>query len=328
MTAGTYFPEPTRIRHLTLATVLALLVGTMPHTVSAAAQPAQQTFASPTDAVETLVAAMRTENRKALIGILGPAARPLIWSGDRHADRQARAHFVRAYDAAHRLDRPTDTRAVLLIGPDAWAWPIPIVQDGTRWRFDTGAGTEEILARRIGRNELRAVQVCLAYVDAQREYAETPREADGLLKYAMKFRSDPGKKNGLYWPSPAGDVPSPLGPLVAQARADGPRHHHGAHGKPTPYHGYVYRILTAQGPDAPGGAYDYVVNGNLLGGFALVAFPARYGVSGIMTFLVNHEGIVYEKDLGPDTAMVTKAMQAYNPDSTWKKADTAIATAP
>jgi hypothetical protein len=307
------------IRQLALAAIAMLVLGAAPPPGTAPA--AQRTFASPAEAVEALVAAVKAEDRKALASILGPEGRPLIWSGDRNADRQARMHFIQAYDAAHRLDTPTGTRAVLLIGPDAWPLPIPIVKDGDAWRFDSAAGKEEILTRRIGRNELSAVQVCLAYVDAQREYAQTPREADGLLKYARQFRSDPGKKNGLYWPSPAGDVQSPLGPLVAQARAEGPRRHHGSRGTPTPYHGYVYRILTAQGPDAPGGAYDYLVNGQLLGGFALVAYPARYGVSGVMTFLVNHQGVVYEKDLGPDTATIGSAMQTYNPDPTWKKAE-------
>ncbi len=304
-------------RWLTLAAVGALCLRLVGAQAALAAPPAQRTFGSAEAAVQALVDATKAGDTRALAAILGPGSRPLIRSGDRAADQQARAHFVRAYAQAHRLERPTETRAVLLLGPDAWPLPIPLIKEGEAWRFDAAAGREEILARRIGRNELNAVQVCLAYVDAQREYARVPREGDGLLKYAKQFRSDPGKKNGLYWPTQAGDEPSPLGPLVAKARAEGAARGRSG-GKPTPYHGYFYRILTAQGPDAPGGAYEYVVEGKLLGGFALVAFPARYGVSGIMTFLVNHQGTVYEKDLGPDTGSLARAMQTYNPDATWR----------
>jgi hypothetical protein len=207
----------------------------------------------------------------------------------------------------------------LLIGQDGWPLPIPVVKEGDAWRFDTAAGKEEILNRRIGRNELNTIQVCLAYVDAQREYARAPREGDGLLTYAMKFRSDEGRHNGLYWPTKAGEELSSLGVLVANARAEGYARKT-SEAKPTPYHGYVYRILTAQGPDAPGGAHDYIVNGKMIGGFALVAYPVQYGDSGVMTFIVNHQGIVYEKDLGTDTEHIARAMQAYNPDNTWKQA--------
>ncbi len=316
-------PRRTLIRRLTLAATAMLLLGLASTPMAVAATPpVQRTFASPEEAVQALVVAVKAEDRKALAAILGSEGRPLIWSGDRAADQQARARFLQAYEQAHRLETPTDTRAVLLIGPDAWPLPIPVVKEGNAWRFDTAAGKEEILNRRIGRNELNAVQVCLAYVDAQREYARVPREGDGLLKYAMKFRSDPGKKNGLYWRTQEGDEPSPLGPLVANARAEGYARKTSS-GKPSPYHGYFYRILTAQGPDAPGGAYDYVVDGKMIGGFALVAYPARYGVSGVMTFTLNHQGVVYEKDLGPDTGSIVRAMQTYNPDDTWKKVEEA-----
>jgi hypothetical protein len=192
------------------------------------------------------------------------------------------------------------------------------VKEGETWRFDSAAGKEEILSRRIGQNELDTIQVCLAYVDAQREYTRVPREGDGLLTYAMKFRSDEGTKNGLYWPTKEGEALSPLGVLVANARAEG-YSRKASGGSPTPYHGYFYRILTAQGPDAPGGAYDYVVNGKMIGGFALVAHPAQYGASGVTTFIVNHEGVVYQKDLGRDTETIARTMETYNPDSTWKK---------
>jgi hypothetical protein len=307
-------------RWLTIAAMAMLLIGAAGAQAAGAASPAQRTFASPEEAVQALVAAVKVADTKALAAILGPESGPLIRSGDKVADKQARERFVHAYEQANKLEQPTGTRAVLVIGQDEWPLPIPVVKEGDTWRFDTAAGKQEILNRRIGRNELNTMQVCLAYVDAQREYARVPREGDGLLKYAMKFRSDKAKKNGLYWRTQEGDVPSPLGPLVANARAEGyPSKRSG--GKPTPYHGYLYRILTAQGPDAPGGAFDYVVDGKMIGGFALVAFPARYGISGVMTFLVNHQGVVYEKNLGLDTGNIARAMQTYNPDDTWKKVE-------
>ncbi|MFI5338849.1 MAG: DUF2950 domain-containing protein [Candidatus Methylomirabilales bacterium] len=312
---------------LTIAAVATLLIGAAGAVATVAASPAQRTFASPEEAVQALVAAVKAGDTKALAAILGPESRPLVRSGDKVADRQARERFLHAYERANKLEQPTGTRAVLIIGQDEWPMPIPVVKEGDAWRFDTAAGKEEILNRRIGRNELNTIQVCLAYVDAQREYARVPREGDGLLKYAMKFRSDKTKKDGLYWRTQEGDVPSPLGVLVANARAEGYSRKRSG-GKPTPYHGYFYRILTAQGPDAPGGAFDYVVDGKMIGGFALVAFPARYGVSGVMTFLVNHQGVVYEKDLGPDTGNTARAMQTYNPNDTWKKVEESPPRAP
>lgn len=310
----------TLTRWLTIAAMVMLLIGAASSQAAVAASSAQRTFASPEEAVQALVAAMKAEDRKALAAILGPESRPLIRSGDKVADKRARERFVYAYEQANKLEKPTGTRAVLVIGQDEWPLPIPVVKEGDTWRFDTAAGKQEILNRRIGRNELNTLQVCLAYVDAQREYARVPREGDGLLKYAMKFRSDKGKKNGLYWRTQEGDVPSPLGPLVANARAEGYSRKRSG-GKPTPYHGYLYRILTSQGPEAPDGAFDYVVDGKMIGGFALVAFPAQYGVSGVMTFTVNHQGVVYEKDLGPDTGNIARAMQTYNPDEIWKKVE-------
>lgn len=312
----------TLTRRLTIAAVATLLIGAAGSQAAVPASPAQRTFASPEEAVQALVEAVKAGDTKALAAILGPESRPLIRSGDKVANKQARERFVRAFEQSNTLEKPTDTRAVLLIGQDEWRLPIPVVKEGDAWRFDTAAGKEEILNRRIGRNELNTVQVCLAYVDAQREYARVPREGDGLLKYAMKFRSDEGKQNGLYWRAMEGEVPSPLGVLVANARAEGYSRKTSG-GKPAPYHGYLYRILTAQGPGAPGGAYDYVVNGKMIGGFALVAYPARYGVSGVMTFIVNHQGVVYEKDLGTDTEQIARAMQTYNPDDTWKTVEEA-----
>lgn len=313
--------RPTLIQRFTIAVVVALLIGAAQSQDAVAAAPRQKTFTSPGEAVQSLVKAVKTGNLKALAAILGPEGRPLLASGDAVADAQDREHFIRAYEQSHKLEHPTETKGVVVIGQDEWPLPIPVVKEGDRWRFDTAVGKEEILNRRIGRNELRTMQVCLAYVDAQREYARVAREGDGLLTYAMKFRSDEGKRNGLYWPTKKGEGLSPLGVLVANARAEG-YSRKTSESKPSPYHGYVYRILTAQGPDAPGGAYDYAVNGKMIGGFALVAYPAQYGASGVMTFLVNHQGVIHEKDLGPDTEHLARAMQTYNPDQTWKQAGT------
>ena len=289
-----------------LAIMLALQCATF-------AAPAQKTFASLDEAVNTLVAALRAADRKALVEILGPQGNPLVWSGDDVADRAAFQRFTAEYDRAHRLEGG-DGKVVLYVGADDFPFPIPLVPDGPRWLWDTDAGDDELLNRRIGENELSTIQVCLAYVDAQREYYS---RGQGLLEYAQRLDSTKGKHDGLYWETRPGELDSPLGPLVARARAAGyplppPR-------GPAPYHGYFYRILLAQGPDAPGGAYDFVVQGHMIGGFALVAYPASYGVSGIMTFIVNHDGQVYEKDLGPDTETLAPAIRRYSPDRTWKR---------
>ncbi|HEY7676275.1 MAG TPA: DUF2950 domain-containing protein [Candidatus Methylomirabilis sp.] len=320
MVASHRHARPTLARRLATAACAGLLIAAAGPLAVAAAGPDQRMFASPEEAVKALVEAAKAGDMQALAAILGPESGPLISSGDAVADKQARQRFVQTYERSNTLERPTDAKAVLVIGQDAWPMPIPMVKEGDTWRFDTAAGKEEILNRRIGRNELSAIQVCLAYVDAQREYARVPREADGLLKYAMQFHSDRGKKDGLYWPSKEGEVESPLGVLVANARAEG-YSRRASGGKPTPYHGYFYRILTAQGPDAPGGAQDYAVDGKMIGGFALVAHPAQYGVSGVMTFIVNHQGSVYQKDLGKDTDQTARAMKTYNPDTTWKKVE-------
>ncbi|HEY2994544.1 MAG TPA: DUF2950 domain-containing protein [Methylomirabilota bacterium] len=276
-------------------------------------------FVSAEDATEALVTALRAGDTKTVVGVLGSSARTLISSGDAVSDRQTREKFLQAYDAAHRLI-PYGSRTVLEVGSDNWPFPIPIVKTrDERWYFDTRQGRDEILARRIGRNELFTMQTCLAYVDAQREYYAEDRNGDGVLQYARQFASTPGKRDGLYWPTGPGEPPSPLGDLVVRARAEGYRRD--ASGGPTAFHGYLYRILTAQGPAAPDGAYDYIVAGRMIGGFALVAFPAQYGASGVMTFIVNHDGVVHEKDLGPKTRDLARAMKKFDPDSTWKKAE-------
>jgi len=279
------------------------------------AEANERRFTSPEAAATALVDALRSGDQKALLAILGPEAGALTSSGDAVADRGIRERFVAAYDRAHRLEGGGG-KVTLYVGEDDFPLPIPLVPDRDVWRFDTHAGKQEILNRRIGQNELNTIQTCLAYVDAQLEYYAEDRNADGLREYAQRFASTPGKRDGLYWETKAGERPSPLGPLVVAARGEGYKLREKP---PMPYHGYYYRILTAQGPAAADGAYDYLAHGRMIGGFALVAFPAQYGVSGVMTFLVNHEGVVYQKDLGPDTAALARAMKTFDPDTTWKK---------
>ena len=229
------------------------------------------------------------------------------------ADASARNRVIEAYDAKHLLVMEGTDKAVLIIGQEDWPFPIPLVRKDSTWRFDTAAGREEILYRRIGRNELNAIETCLAYVDAQQEYAEQGVAGNGV--YAQRIASRPGKKDGLYWPAQSSADESPLGELAASAAAEGYR----AGQQRAPYHGYYYKVLTRQGPNASGGALDYVVRGRMIGGFALVAYPAEYMNSGVMTFLVNHQGNVYEKDLGPNTARIAAGMTAFNPDNTWRR---------
>jgi len=279
----------------------------------------QRTFGSPEEAVKAFVEALKSNDVKALEAIFGPESRDLLWSGDPVADHSGRERFLGLYEQKHRLEA-TEAKAVMNLGNEDWPFAVPIVKKGGLWYFDTKQGKEEILARRIGQNELSAIKACLAYVDAQREYALNDRDGDGLLEYARKFRSDQGKKNGLYWEVKAGEGQSPLGPLLAAAQEKG-YSAKAAGGKPAPYYGYYYRILTAQGKNAPGGAYDYLVRGNMIGGFALMAYPAKYASSGVMTFIVNHDGVVYQKDLGRNTEKTAQAMKLFDPDSTWKKVE-------
>lgn len=298
------------------ALALAIAFSGISATVSpAAADAAQATFATPEQAVSALVGAARAGNTGALLTILGPGSDKVLSSGDKVADTQARRKFVAEYDTAHRTDSEGDDRRVLSVGKDDWSFPFPLVKRGKAWSFDAQAGAQEILQRRIGANELDAIEVCRAYVDAQRQYAEKDRNNDGVLEYARKFLSSPGKRDGLYWPTSPDEEESPIGPLMVHAQAQGYSTKSG--GARSPYHGYYYRILTRQGEAAKGGAYDYIVNGRMIGGFALVAFPARYGVSGIMTFIINHDDVVYQKDLGPETAEMAK-MTSFNPDPSWK----------
>jgi hypothetical protein len=229
--------------------------------------------------------------------------------------RERRAEFVRLYDEKNRLETVGEKKVIVHVGNKDWPFPIPIVKAGERWRFDTKKGKEEILNRRVGENELEAIQTCLAIVDAQREYAAMDRDGDGLLEYARKFESAPGRHDGLYWAASPDEKPSPLGPLVAKARSEGYRKGE----KPVPYNGYFFRILTEQGKGAKGGAYSYLVKDRMVGGFAVVAYPATYAVSGVKTFIANHEGIVYQKDLGSKTGQIGRDMTLLGPDKSWSK---------
>ncbi|MFZ3357870.1 MAG: DUF2950 domain-containing protein [Xanthobacteraceae bacterium] len=284
---------------------------------------AQQDYKTPQDAVDALVATARNADQKAALVVLGHGGEDIISSGDKVSDDAARERFVTSYDAKHSITTEGDSKAILVIGDNDYPFPIPIARNknGT-WSFDTEAGRREILYRRIGHNELDAIQTCLAYVDAQNEYASKDRTGAGTGVYAEHFVSTPGKKDGLYWPSAQGEEESPLGELFAAASRQGYRTAEGR----SPYHGYYYKILTKQGPAAAGGAADYVVNGNMIGGFALVTYPAEYRNSGVMTFVVNYAGTVFQKDLGHDTADIAANMTSFNPDQTWKKVDvTAVA---
>ncbi len=276
----------------------------------------QKTFATPEDAVKALVDTGKNKDMDELLAIFGPGGKDVLFSGDEVADKQGREAFKKAYDEKNNLVVEGD-KAILVIGKDDWPFPIPIVKKGGVWYFDTEKGKEEILDRRIGKNELNTIQTCLAIVDAQHEYAMEDRADDGPREYAQKFISDPGKKNGLYWKTKEDEKPSPLGPLVVHAIDKG--YSKKKADEPIPYNGYYYRTLKAQGKHATDGAYDYVVHGRMIGGFAVVTYPATYGNSGVMTFIVNQDGVVYQKDLGKNTEKTAKAMKTYDPDSTWKK---------
>ncbi len=285
-----------------------------------AADAKQKSFKSPEEAVKALVGAAKENDTKQLLAILGPAGKELIFSGDKVADQAGRDRFVKAYEEMNKLVNENDQKMILHVGSGNWPYPVPVVKKGETWFFDTEAGKEEILNRRIGRNELNAIQVCLAYVDAQREYILKDRDEDKLLEYAQKFVSKKGQKNGLYWEAKEGEEQSPLGPLMAKAGAEGYTWAR-PFGKRNAYHGYHYKILKSQGKNARGGEYDYVVNGKMIGGFGLVAYPDEYGNSGVMSFIVNQDGVVYEKDLGKDTEKIARAMEKFDPDKTWKKGE-------
>jgi hypothetical protein len=288
--------------------------------IAFAADGKQKSFKSPEEAVEALIDAVKRNDAKELLAIFGPAGKEVIFSGDEVADKTGRDRFAISYEEMNKLVNEYDKKVILHVGNEEWPFPIPIIKKGEHWFFDTKAGKEEILNRRIGRNELNAIQVCLAYVDAQREYVLKKRDGDKLREYAQKFVSEKGKKNGLYWEAKEGEEQSPLGPLVAKAAKEGYTGKKSGDKRP-PYHGYHYRILKAQGKNAPGGEYDYIIKEKMIGGFALVAYPAEYGDSGVMTFIVNQDGVAYEKDLGKDTEKIATAMKKFDPDKTWKKVE-------
>ena len=280
------------------------------------ASQAQQAYPTPEDAVASLAAAVKSGTKTAILKVLGNSAEDVVESGDEVADAETRQRFLSAYDARHSIKAEGNKKAVLILGADDFPFPIPLVNSKSGWEFDTDQGRIEILYRRIGRNELDAIQTCLAFVDAENEYADKDR-GDGAGVYAQRIVSTPGKKDGLFWRDDRD--PSPLGELAAQASAEGYK----VDGQGAPYHGYYFRILKGQGSDASGGAFNYVVKGKMIGGFALIAYPAEYGNSGVTTFLVNHAGTVYQKDLGNRTEAIARRVTLFDPDQTWKKVDVA-----
>ena len=296
------------LRRLALALLLAA-------PLAAAAVP-QETFATPEAAVDALMAALTADSDSALVAIFGEEHKDLVINSDHAAASANRAKILAAMQTLHVLQEPSQDRRVLLIGDEAWPVPIPIVRAGDRWRFATEEGADELVNRRIGGNERNAIYALRAYIDAQRAYAARDRDGDGVLQYAQKLASTPGKHDGLYWPADAaqGEEASPFGPLIAESAA-----YFKGHAAGDPYRGYHFRILTRQGKNAPGGAYNYVINGRMIAGFAMVAYPAEYGRSGVMTFIVSHNGKVYEKDLGKDSAVSGAKTSTFDPGAGWKE---------
>jgi hypothetical protein len=278
-------------------------------------KPVEQTFPTPDDAVVALVDAVKANDLAKIDAILGPNARSAIASGDDVADRYGRDLFMAAYFQQASLSGD-ETSKTLLVGSEEWPFPIPVVKAKSGWHFDTAAGIDELRFRRIGRNELSTIDFCLSYQAAQKEYAEKPHDGNPAGTYAEKFASAPGKQDGLYWAVKEGEDPSPLGDLAAEAAAEG---YTRSDNQPTPFRGYYFRILTAQGANATGGARNFIENGLMRRGFALVAFPAEYDKSGVMTFAVNQDGVVYEKDLGSETSKIAAEIKEFNPDSSWEK---------
>jgi hypothetical protein len=301
------------------ALAIALLVaatplGNMAHAAPSVAQPS---FATPEEAGKALADALRAKDFNALVAVVGPKSRSWLSSGDEVADRQVKERFLTSYDRKHTISESSAGKAFLLVGEDDWSFPAPLVKKANGWVFDSAAGREESFNRRVGANELGAIQTLLATVDAQREYAVGDLDGNGFNDYAQRFLSTPGKRDGLFWPVSANEPLSPLGPLVGEAARKG--YGKKSDGKPAPYHGYHFRMLTGQGKSAAGGAYSYLVNGKMIGGFAAVAYPAKYGVSGVMTFVVSHDATVYQKNLGKNTQATAVKMRSFSPDSSWTK---------
>ena len=314
------------LRHACL--VMALATSVLASAICVSGQTAQ-TFASPDDAVKGLVAAARAHDRAALDRLLAPEAKRLR-SSDPVEENKELARFVARADEKTELEKVNDSQYSVEFGNDGWSFPVPIVKRGDAWAFDASQGVHELLLRRIGHNELDTILVCATYAVAQWDYfLDGDWNNDGVQEFAQKLISSPGQKDGLYWPNPEGADASPLGPLVAHARNEGYRGEREAAGniKPTPFHGYHLKILKAQGPSAPGGAHSYVINGRMISGFALVAYPAVYGSSGVMTFIVSQQGKVYQKNLGPNSEKIAQAMTVYNPDGSWEHVKTESALA-
>jgi len=305
-------------RLVAAATVCALVLAWIAASTGRAQSPRYRTFPTAEAAVQALVGSAKAGNLDELLTIFGPDGRELVASSDPLTARKNREVFLVAAREHWELVKGGPNRMILVIGNEEWPFPVPLVKEAAGWRFDTAAGKEEVLTRRIGRNELAVIQTCRSYVAAQRRYAQQGHDGKAPGRYATRFRSDPGKQNGLYWPISKGQKPSPLGDLIAQATAEG-----GPPGKageqPSPFEGYYYKILTAQGPAAPGGAKEYVVNGEMSGGFALVAWPAQYNATGVMTFIVSADNLVHEKDLGEKTDSVARKMTRYDPDASWHR---------
>jgi hypothetical protein len=279
----------------------------------------QKSFASPEEAIKALVEALRVNNKNELLAIFGPEGKEVISSGDEDMDRARREQFLKQYGEMNKIETIASDEVLLHVGADEWIFPIPVVKKDNAWFFDTEEGKAEILNRRIGRNELNVIEVLREYVDAQREYASKDRDGDGVLEFAQKVRSTKGKKDGLYWEVKEGEEQSPFGPLAASAAKEGYTKKKGD--APRPFHGYYYRILTKQGKHATGENFDYMAKDNMILGFAAIAYPAQYGNSGIMSFIVNQEGVVYQKDLGKNSETIAKAVKMYDPDKTWKKVE-------
>jgi len=311
--------------HLIPLLLAVVLAAPIPSAFSATAvkaeTSAQRTFASPEDAAAALIAAAHASDRQAIFSIMGAGSSSWLPSGDAAGDREDWIRFVTAYETKHLIVPGPDGRATLVVGNEEWPFPAPLMRRGDTWFFDAATGREEVIRRRIGRNELDTMQTLLAIVDAQREYASDDPDGNGFHDYARRFISTPGKRDGLYWPVEEGARPSPLGPLIGTAASSIRASYSGNpdHSGPGSYHGYRYRLLEAQGKAAPGGAYDYRVGDKLIGGFAVVAYPREYGVSGVMTFMINHDGVLYEKNLGAKTERIVLEMKLFNPDASWKK---------
>jgi len=308
-----------KFRTLLMAATGLLFLLALCSAIVSAQEPGEKTFATPQEAGKALHEAVKANDSPAILAVLGQSASSVIASGDEVQDKNNAEMFLRRFEQMNRWAPETNGDQTLYIGAENWPFPVPLKKDAAgQWYFDTKAGLQEILFRRIGKNEFAAIHVCQALVQAQQDYFEQTHDADTVHQYAQQVISDPGKENGLYWKTAEGQAESPIGPLVAFATSKG----YGGHDTPQPFYGYYYQLLTAQGPTASGGAKSYLVDGKMTGGFAFVAYPAEYRNSGVMTFLVDQNGIVYQKDLGPNTAEIAKQIKAYSPNKTWVTAET------